>query len=302
MTHSTRKFIFLINPIAGVVKKKTVGDEIIKLFTSKKIFFEVIETNEMGEYDFLKEKILTKKITDIIIIGGDGTINHVINSLRNEPVQFGIIPLGSGNGLAFAAGIPKNFKKAIDIIILGKAQTVDAFLINHKFSCMLSGVGFDAAVAHDFAMQKKRGFKTYFQKTVQHYFKDNAYFFKISSADFAFETEAYFISIANGNQFGNNFTIAPKARLDDGLIDVVIVQKMNKLKLLSEIFKQMNGKNILQKQHTIKKNKSIIYFQTDKLIIENKSLAPMHIDGDPGETSTKIKVEIIKNCFKLIMP
>ena len=220
-----RKFIYFINPISGTGGKELLL-EIIKTKTSEKnIPFEILHTNAAGSYAYLKEKIAVEKITDVIVCGGDGTVNQVAFALSGEAVNIGIIPMGSGNGLAFAAKIPKKVTKALDIIFAGKAEFIDSFYINKKFSCMLCGLGFDAQVAHDFAKQSKRGLKTYVKQSTKNFFAAKPYPFEIILNGEALKTEAFFISIANSNQFGNNFTIAPKASLSDGLLDIVIVTK-----------------------------------------------------------------------------
>lgn len=298
----TRKFIFLINPISGSKKKDAVIQHITDVFSSRKLHYQVEHTDPAGEYAVAKEKIINEKITDIIIVGGDGSVNQAVQALHSLPVRFGIIPQGSGNGLAFAAGIPKNPAKALEIIINGHSSKTDAFSVNHHFACMLSGLGLDAQVAHDFAAQKKRGLTTYITQTLQNYFKTKGYSFGIDTGKFTFVTDAFFISVANGNQFGNNFTIAPKAILNDGLLDIVIVRKMNKLKLPAAVFKQLRSKNNLQEIIAGHPQKDIIYFQTPSLIIKNTDNAPLHIDGEPMATSAELKFSIIKNCFELLQP
>jgi diacylglycerol kinase (ATP) len=297
-----RKIIFLVNPISGTSKKETVLRYIEKTFKKKNIPFEILPTNALGNYDFLKQKIQEENITDVIVIGGDGSVNHVVQALRTEHVRFGIIPLGSGNGFAFAANIPRNVKKAIGVIINGHAETVDAFAVNNHFSCMLSGLGFDAKVAHDFAKKASRGLFTYTQQSIMNFFKAQPYQFEVVLDNFSFFTDAYFVSVANGNQFGNNFTIAPKAILNDGLLDVVIVQKMNKAKLPFAILKQLRGNNKLQQLVEDISQKNVLYFQTRSLKIKNLKYAPLHIDGEPIETAKEVKFEIIKDCFELLQP
>ena len=258
--------------------------------------------NAEGDYHFLKNKIEKELITDIIVCGGDGTVNAVAASLINADVNIGIIPMGSGNGLAFAAKIPKQKLKALDIIFNGKSNYIDSFFINDQFSCMLCGIGFDAKVAHDFAKQKKRGLQTYIKVSLNNFFKAKAYAFEIILKQKSFNTNAFFISVANSNQFGNNFTIAPKASLSDGLLDIVIVKKMNKFLLPFYVIAQVVGLNALQKMQHRTSEKNIIYFQTDSLTIVNNENAPLHIDGDPKETAEKFSIKIIKNAFRLIQP
>ena len=297
-----RKIVYLINPVSGTGKKDDLEKMIQQKTKAKSIDFEIIHTNAAGDYDYLKDKIAKHGITDIVMAGGDGTVNKVVSSLYDTEVNFGIIPMGSGNGLAFGADIPKNSAKALEVIFNGHTGHIDAFKINNHFSCMLSGLGFDAQVAHDFANKASRGLLTYTQQSLIQYFKAHPYQFQIVLDNFSFYTDAFFISIANSNQFGNNFTIAPKANLDDGLLDIVIVQSMHKAKLPFAILRQIRGNNDLQQLVDDMSQKNILYFQTPSLKIKNLKLAPFHIDGEPAETHDEFTIKLIRRCFKLFVP
>ena len=296
----TRKFIFLINPVSGTASKKLLPELIAAAAKKYRAHYEILPTVESGDYHFVKQKIREEKFTDVVICGGDGSVNTVVQDVRETGVNFGIVPLGSGNGLAFSAKIPKGSVKALDIIFTGKPSFVDGFLINQSFACMLCGLGFDAQVAHDFAKQKKRGLLTYAQQSLKNFFAAKPLSFEIDLGETKFTTEAYFISIANSNQFGNNFTIAPKASLSDGLLDIVIVKKMNKFMLPFSVLQQVTGINAVQNINDISSKKNIIYFQTPALTVHNNSNAPLHIDGEPKETDKKFEVKIIRNAVKLI--
>ncbi len=297
-----RRMVYLINPISGTYKKEDIKKLIHEITTEKNIPFEIVPTNASGNYGFLKEKIEAENITDLIIVGGDGTVNQIVNSLHKlVDVNFGIIPVGSGNGLAYAAGIPKKPKDAILHLFKGTPQYIDAFRINDRFSCMLSGLGFDAKVAQDFSTSASRGLLTYTQQSLLNFFKAQPYQFEVTVEDFTFFTESYFISIANGNQFGNNITIAPQANLTDGMLDVVIVQKMSKAQLPFAVLRQIRGNNKLQNLVKEISTQNILYFQTPKLSIRNLKLAPLHIDGEPTETTDFFEVNVLKDCFKLIL-
>ncbi len=298
----TRKIIFLVNPISGTARKENTIKEIEKVVQQKKLQYSFVSTNPAGDYGFLRDSIEKDGITDIFIVGGDGTVNQVTNALRGVKVRFGIIPLGSGNGLAFAAGISHKPMQALEQMLTGTAIPVDAFLINDYYSCMLSGVGLDANVAHDFAGKATRGLITYTQQTIINYFKAHPYQFEIIIDNFSFFTEAFFISIANGNQFGNNVTIAPFASLNDGLVDVVIVQKMNKAKLPFAIIKQLRGNNKLQQLVDDMAKKTVLNFRTSELTIKNLKLAPLHVDGEPVKTDSELSIKVLKHCFELIHP
>jgi YegS/Rv2252/BmrU family lipid kinase len=295
-----RKILFFINPVSGTSKKSRLQQIISDTIFAGEIPFEILFTNANGCYPDLPDKIKRENITDVAICGGDGTVSQVAAALLGVKVNIGIIPVGSGNGLAFAAKIPKRIEKALQIIFTGTPTLIDGFFINEKFSCMLCGVGFDAQVAHDFSLQKRRGLKTYLQLCIKNFISAKPYQFDISVNEKTFSTAAYFISIANSNQFGNNFTIAPKASLTDGLLDVVVVKKMSKTKMIFSLLQQLRWGEV--KPHEEFHKKEVMYFQTDKLIIHNHELAPFHIDGEPAETDKKFKIGVLPNAFKLIMP
>lgn len=297
-----RHLLYIINPISGTRNKRSVQQLVEEKTKAAGLSYTIQYSVASGDYSFLHPIIAKEKVTDVIIAAGDGTVNQVINGLRGLDVQFGILPCGSGNGLAFSAGIPKSLEKALAIVFQGNSQPTDAFLVNGAFSCMLCGIGFDAQVAHDFAKAPKRGLNTYIQKTVSHFFSAKAYPFSLTTDGGVLEKEAFFISIANSNQFGNNFTIAPKASLTDGLLDIVVVTKQNKLTMLAQTIRQVGGFNRLVQEELAKVNKGILYFQTPALTIRNSGGAPMHIDGDPVPTAHHLEISILKSCFRLICP
>jgi diacylglycerol kinase family enzyme len=209
--------------------------------------------------------------------------------------------MGSGNGLALAAGIPANRAKALDIIFKGRSADVDGFYINGAFSCMLCGLGFDAQVAHDFAKQPKRGLLTYAKQTMNNFISAKPYRFIVSAEGREITEEAFFISIANSNQFGNHVTIAPRASISDGLLDIVIVKKMSKLRLIYSLLKQIKLGSITNTEKKFHRD-DILYLQAKRLTISNPGNAPLHIDGDPAVTSREFDIKIIERAFKLIQP
>ncbi|HEY6957014.1 MAG TPA: YegS/Rv2252/BmrU family lipid kinase [Flavisolibacter sp.] len=297
-----RKLLYIVNPISGTRNKTSLKEVIEEKTRAAGIDFAIYPSLESGDYSYLYPIIKEQGFTDVIIAGGDGTINQVLNSLRKLKLPFGIIPCGSGNGLAFSAGIPKNPAKALQVIFKGKSDWCDAFLVNETFACMLVGLGLDAQVAHDFANDPNRGLATYIKKTVSNFFNAKTYPFVLRSNGKQLKTDALFVSIANSNQFGNNVTIAPKASLHDGLLDVVVMAEQNKLVALLQAFKQVGGFNKLQKLEVIDESAGVLYFQAEEIKIDNPKLAPMHIDGDPVNTSKKFSVQILKDSFRLIYP
>ncbi|MBL7731378.1 MAG: diacylglycerol kinase [Chitinophagaceae bacterium] len=298
----SRRIIYIINPISGTRKKKDLQAFIERRTAEMNIPFQVFPSVASGDYSFLHSIIKEQQVTDVVIAGGDGTVSQVIGSLMHCGVNFGIIPCGSGNGLALAAHIPKQPAKALELIFSGKPVPTDGFMINNHFSCMLCGLGFDAKVAHDFANQSRRGLATYVKEVVRNFFSAKTYRFSILHDGNQLVAEAFFISIANSNQFGNNVTIAPAASLSDGLLDIVVVMKQGKTGLLLQLIKQLRGKNKPVTGTIDIGKKRILYFQAVQLVIKNVSQAPLHIDGDPAETPDEVQVKVMKECFRLIQP
>jgi YegS/Rv2252/BmrU family lipid kinase len=300
MQDSQRNILVFINPISGTSQKNQVPEMIRMILSKHQIPFTILPTSPNGQYQYLVSKIMEESITDIIICGGDGTVNQIIAACRALPVRFGIIPMGSGNGLAFAAGIPADGQQALELIVRGKTAATDAFWVNEAFACMLCGVGFDAWVAHEFAKQEKRGLLTYTQTSLKHFWNANPYSFSLELNDQWWDVDAYFISMANANQFGNHFTIAPQASLHDGLLDIVVFGNMNKALIPFALLQQVS----IGKPGEIdnQKKSAIQYFQTSSLQIINKDLAPIHIDGEPRETNNRLTINVIPSAFQLFVP
>ena len=296
-----RKIAYFINPISGTQNKEQLLQLIERQTVAHVIPYQILETRADGNYDFLPALILEEGFTDIVICGGDGSVNQITAHLLQSAINVGIIPMGSGNGLALAAGIATEHGRALEIIFKGKAEYIDAFYINKHFSCMLCGLGFDAQVAHDFAEQKTRGLSTYVKQTVKNFLSATPYPFIIKLNDLEIKTEAFFISIANSNQFGNHVTIAPRASLSDGFLDIVIVKKMSKIRMLYSLLMQIK---LGQITNTEKKyhQKDIFYFQTKQLLIENPKHAPLHIDGEPATTARHFEINVVEKAFRLLQP
>jgi len=302
-----RNIIYLINPISGTRGKHSLQEMIRQKTQEKEITYSILPTNIEGDYAFLLPFIQQASVTDIIVCGGDGTVSAVAAALTGVDVRVGIIPMGSGNGLAFAAGIPKDAEKALEIVFAAKASPIDGFLINEQFSCMLCGIGFDARVAEEFAEQPTRGLQTYIRVTLKNFFSARPYPFRLhiptgNGHELSFHQDAFFISIANGNQFGNNFTIAPRASLEDGLLDIVVARKTNRLRFLLSVVRQVLGGYRIQPQPEEQGKEKILYFQTAALVIENPGEAPLHIDGDPKASAREFHISVVPKAIQLIQP
>ena len=296
----SRNIVFFINPISGTKNKKKLEERIIERCSREGVAFQILFTSAEGDYRFLRSKIEEDGITDVVICGGDGSLRSIISALIDTHVAVGIIPSGSGNGLARSAGIPQTVKGSLNVIFEGVAQPVDGIMINNQFSCHLSGLGFDAQIAHDFARKKNRGLKTYILQFAKNFLKIKNYSFEIEIEGKNLKEDAICICVSNSNQFGNNFKIAPKASISDGLMDVIIFRKTAKTRTVISVARQIfSGKISRLSEKNIDKKK-VLYFQTKELKIHNPQGAPFHIDGDPADTEKEFSIKILPGAFRLL--
>jgi len=299
---STRRIAFLINPISGTTTKDGLEKMLTAQCEAAGIKSLIIYTSPITTADMVRNHLFDFCATDLVACGGDGTVNLAASAVIESEINLGIIPVGSGNGLARTAAIPINTIKAFEVLFNGKLQSTDAFSVNGSFACMLSGIGLDAEVAERFSQSQRRGLITYTTQTLIQFFKTQPVQFEVEIDGFRFFTDAFFISIANSNQFGNNVTIAPQASLSDGLLDVIIVQKMPKATLPFALLGQLRHNHHMKNWAEKIGKQSILYFQTPEITIGNPKHAPIHVDGDPYPSGERVHYKIIKNAFKLWVP
>ncbi len=258
---------YIINPHSGANNKDTFL-RIITLLKSDPHHY-IWETTEPLEAVAFTQKAIEKGATRIIAVGGDGTINEVASVLAGKAIPLGIIPVGSGNGLARHLNIPLNYKKAFQKALVGASIKIDVGHINNRPFFCTAGIGFDAAVAHRFANTKGRGLINYMKATIITLFKYKP--IQVSINNSAIE-KVFSLSIANANQFGNNAYISPFSNIQDGQLELVKIGILNKLEagiLAVRLFKKnIHHSNNVTLQSC--KQASIHYLKN----------APIHIDGE----------------------
>jgi len=260
-------FHFIINPNAGS-KNKAKYTKLIHLIKSNSNHI-IWETTEPLEAVAFTQKAIEKGATRIIAVGGDGTINEVASVLVGKAIPLGVIPVGSGNGLARHLNIPLDYKKAFKKTLVGASIKIDVGYINHKPFFCTAGIGFDAAVAHRFAMGNGRGLINYMKATIITLFKYTPIQVRINNN--AIE-KVFSLSIANANQFGNNAYISPFSNIQDGQLELVKISVLNKIQagiIAVRLFKKnIHHSNNVTLQSC--KQASIHYLNN----------APIHIDGE----------------------
>lgn len=294
-----RKLLFLLNPISGGRKTASLPRKIKSFFDQYPVSYIIRETPPDDSYEDIEILINQEYITDVIICGGDGTINSVINKLRNESLRFGIVPCGSGNGLALACKIPIDTEKAFRIVLDGKTKLADAVMVNERLSCMVFGMGLDGKVSRDFNKSKSRGFFLYAWLTLKNILRLRHSRYQLQINEQTYQIDAHMICLATGNQFGNRFTIAPKALIDDGLMDVVIVRNMSTPVFIFRVLRHlMTGKPSVSFQP----DKPLIYFRAKNICILNQQKTPAHYDGDTCLMHESWDAVVLPAAYRLIVP
>jgi YegS/Rv2252/BmrU family lipid kinase len=230
----------------------------------------------------------------VVAVGGDGSVNEVARGITGSDVAMGIIPAGSGNGLAHHLKIPISRKNAIDVINQGKVIRIDTGQVDDRLFVSIAGIGFDGLVAKRFEKSKLRGFMGYLRVVAEEYpsYKPRKYVLEYDGEQV--ETRALFIAFANSDQFGFNTSIAPGARIDDGLLDVVIVEKPQiiDLPILASLLYWRR----------IEMSKYITTFRTQELVIHTRRKRWVNIDGEPGRMGGQLRVSINPLSLNVLVP
>jgi len=290
-----KRILFIVNPISGIHRRVKLADVIKRHINTKKFIPEIRETAYAGHAIRLSREAVEQKTDVVVAVGGDGTINEVASQIIGSTTVLGIIPQGSGNGLARHLGIPRTISGAMRLINRLHVTEIDTASINGVPFVSIAGIGFDALVAKLFAKGERRGFFSY-----AHLISTNFLYYKPKKCRIKFEdgtqlkTRALFISFANSNQFGYNTAIAPNALLRDGKLDVIVVEKPRFFEL--PMIANMLLLRAIDKSHYVKS------FRSGHFLIYRKKNRVVNIDGEAKKISKKLEVKVHPLSLKVIIP
>lgn len=288
------KVRLIINPISGTRSKTGLDRMVIDALGPLGREVEVAYTKGHGDATRLALSAVEKGCETVLAAGGDGTINETAAALCGTGIVLGIIPCGSGNGLARHLGIPVDIKESLKIIIENHAMDIDYATVNDKKFFCTCGVGFDAAVSEAFARKKTRGKLTYIQSTFQTYANYEPEHYTIIANGKTLTEKAFLVAVCNASQYGNNAYIAPSASINDGLLDVTIIHAGNALSTALVGVDMLTG--------MIERNMLIQTFRTDNIIIEREHRGPSHVDGEPMEMDRSLRVCCHHNGLRVFTP
>lgn len=296
-----RNLLFIVNPISGIGKQKKI-ESLIDAKLDRNFFdYEIAYTERAHHGTEITKQAIQKGIYDAIVaVGGDGSVNDVVTGLVDHAEELssvpalGIIPCGSGNGLARNLKIPLSPENAIETFNHFKVAEIDTIQLNNRVVASIAGVGFDARVARRMKLAKVRGLQAYAKIIITDYpnYKEHTYRLNIDGKEL--ERKAWFISFANSNQFGYNTAIAPKAQLDDGLIDVCIVDRIPLLHLpLTAPLLYLNHFELSQ---------HVEFFKAHEVTVYNNEEQWVNIDGEGEHIGKELHFKNHPRSLKIIIP
>jgi diacylglycerol kinase (ATP) len=287
------KIVFIVNPVSGG-RNKSGFEEMVRKSLNLNNFEPIISYSEKpGHASDLAKEAVNQQVKKIVAVGGDGTVNEVAKMLMNSDVALGIIPFGSGNGLARHMGIPVNPSKAIERLNTAAIKTNDAGIINDMPFFCTSGMGFDAHIGKIFATLKGRGFAGYIKAVLKEFASYKPQQYKLSVNGVAVDKSAFLITFANASQYGNNAYIAPQADVTDGKLDICILKPF-------PVY-SMPGLSLRVFNKTADKSSFMETMKGTEITVVRESAGPIHLDGEPFETGKEIKVKILPGCLKIMV-
>ena len=290
-----KKYLAIINPISGTGSKKSIPELLGQAYSSADGELFLTYTKAAGHAEELARRAAEEGFEEVIAVGGDGTVNEVARALLGTNTALGIVPKGSGNGLARSLGIAMNSEEAIRQLSTGRRICIDSCTMDGRPFFCTCGMGFDAAVSHAFAEASSRGPVTYFRTMVGEYRGFQAENYHITlDGERSFDTEAFVLVAANATQYGNNAYIAPEADLADGFLDLALIRPFPSIEAAFVLGDLMLGR--------LPNNKYYYTERARELIIERSSPGVIHLDGEPCHAGERVEVRLIPQSLYVIIP
>ncbi len=287
-----KKIAFIINPKSGT-RSKTQYPQLVQKYFSEPDFETAIYTTKAANDGYNEAKRFVSEGYDAIVaIGGDGTVNEVARALMGTPVALGIVPSGSGNGLALHLKMSLQISSSLKKIRKQHEVFIDGCMLNDTPFFCTAGVGYDAFIANRFAETGRRGPAVYMGEVIFQYFDYKSQWYKLTiDGKETIERKAFLITFANASQWGNNVVIAPNASINDGLLDVVVMSEF-------PIYEAPRlSLHLLVRQ--LDKTRYVETFKCSSLMVERRHADYVHFDGEPGIMGKRIKVKVLHNVLKV---
>ena len=292
-----KNIAFIINPISGAKETQNAKRKLPKLIMQtldmEQWLPNIVFTEYAGHATELAHQYARMGFDAVVAVGGDGTVNEVARGLKDTKTALGILPMGSGNGFARHLNIPIRPQKALEMINHSEPINVDYGLANGRLFVSTCGTGFDAVVADNFAGSNKRGVMTYLQNTLKVAFSYQPQTYHIVGDGLDVTHKAFLITFANANQWGYEAMIAPKASVQDGKMDIMLMSSHAILGSASLALRLFTG--------SIDNSYFMDTIRAKEITLEREEVAPFHIDGDPVEMDKNIHIKIVADGLKVLV-
>ncbi len=286
--------LFIVNKFSGGGYRPEVEGRIIEHCKKFNMECGIEFTQSPGHATVLAKSAVEQKLDQVFAVGGDGTVNEVAQGLIGSEVAMGILPKGSGNGLARHLGIPMSFKESLAMIPLHRELVMDTLSVNGKLSVNVSGIGFDGHVAGLFANKANRGLMGYAKLVLKEFMSFEPFEAKMTMNGNSFQSKSFIIALANSSQFGNNARCAPQASVFDELMDVCFIQKVPMVQMLGFAGKMFTG--------NLDHSRFVEIIKTKKINIDLNQPMAYHIDGEAMAATDKFTVEVNPASLKVMIP
>ena len=291
-----KNIAFIINPVSGSKEtqkeKRKLPKVIMQVLDESQWLPNITFTEYAGHATELARQYARMGFDAVVAVGGDGTVNEVACGLRDSKTALGIIPMGSGNGFARHLNIPVRPQKALEVINHSEPISVDYGLANGKLFVSTCGTGFDALVADNFAGSNKRGFMTYLQNVLKEAFAYQPQTYHLVGDGIDVTHRAFLITFANANQWGYEALIAPKASIQDGKMDIMLMSSHALIGSASLALRLFAG--------SIDDSHFMDTIRAQEVTLEREVAGPFHIDGDPVEMDKDIHIKIVADGLRVL--
>ena len=290
-----RKHILaIINPVSGVGSKDKIPRLIETVVDNEKNDVSIVMSEYAGHAHEIAEMAVAEGIDVVVAIGGDGTVNEVGSALCGTDTALAIVPCGSGNGLARHLRISMNASRALQVLNNGVVGQFDYCTMNGQPFFCTCGMGFDAAVSDKFSNEGTRGFITYIKAALSEYLKYKPQEYLIDIDGTKMRERAFVIACCNAAQYGNNAYIAPRATMQDGLIDVTVMSPFGMAHC------PIIGARLFLRQ--LGKDSHVSIYRGKRIVIERSHDDVIHMDGDPIKAPARLVFEIVNKGIHILVP
>ncbi len=296
-----KKAVFIVNPGAGTSRKGNIAEEIASCLEMdgkgsscvEGGSYEIVYTQRPKHASELALNAVKEGVPVIVAVGGDGTVNEVACSVAGSSSAMGIVPVGSSNGLARHLCIPRDVKQAVRKIVEGHTALIDYGLLNQKKFFCTCGCGFDAEVGWNFG--GKRGRSSYVKTVIKEFFRYSPSHYEIEDSDgnTVFSSKAFLVTAANAGQWGNDAYVAPEASVQDGLLDLVVVEPFSVLAAASLSWRLFH--------RSLLKSSKVRHFRGKAFTVRRSDAGLVHLDGEPLFSTEELEISVCPKGLKVIV-